>query len=125
MTAVAAFDFDGTLARGDSLLPFLAHVAGRGRLGRALAVQWPRIAAAMAGLGDRDAAKVALVGRLLTGMPAHEVASAGQVFATRLEGRLRPEMVERLQWHQGEGHQTVIVSASPSVYLEPLGRRLN
>jgi len=67
---------------------------------------------------------VALVGRLLKGMPADTVAEAGDVFAARLARRLRPDMVERLQWHQGEGHATVIVSASLAAYLEPLGRRL-
>src|SRR4051812_40921465 len=99
-------------------------MAGRRRVAGALAVQWPRIAAALAGLGDRDAAKVALVGRLLTGMPAATVAEAVQAFASRLERRLRPDMVEQLQWHQAEGHRTVIVSASLAVYLEPVGRRL-
>jgi HAD superfamily phosphoserine phosphatase-like hydrolase len=33
-------------------------------------------------------------------------------------------MVERLRWHQGEGHAVVIVSASLGVYLRPLAERL-
>ncbi|MDQ1396774.1 MAG: phosphatidylglycerophosphatase [Acidimicrobiaceae bacterium] len=121
---VAAFDFDGTLAPRDSLLPFLGRVAGRAPLGRALAVQWPTIALALAGRGDRDAAKVALVGRLLRGAAAEDVAARGEEYATVLAGRLRPHVAERLAWHRDQGHEVVIVSASLTAYLEPLGRRL-
>ena len=121
---VAAFDFDGTLARGDSLLPFLARAAGRGPLGRALARQWPAIVSALAGRGDRDAAKVALVGRLLRGVSAEELAEHGERYAAHLARRLRPNMVERLRWHRDQEHEVVIVSASLAAYLEPLGREL-
>jgi len=121
---VAAFDFDGTLARGDSLLPFLTRVAGRGAVGRALARQWPTIVWALAGRGDRDAAKVALVGRLLKGFPADELADQGELFAESYAGRLRPDVVDRLEWHGQSGHEVVIISASLAAYLEPLGRRL-
>ena len=37
---------------------------------------------------------------------------------------LRPEMLERLEWHQEQGHATVIISASLGVYLRPLAQRL-
>ena len=37
---------------------------------------------------------------------------------------LRPEMLERLRWHQAEGHAIVIVSASLGAYLRPLAARL-
>ena len=121
---VAAFDVDGTLTRRDTLLPFLAQVAGRRRLGGAVARHGPRIAGALAGLGDREAAKVALLERLLAGMPAAAVAAEGERFAERLQHRLRADTVQSLRWHQSEGHDVVLVSASPAVYLDPLGRAL-
>jgi len=122
---VAAFDFDGTLARGDSLIPFLVMVRGRARVGAALSAMGPSIAWALAGRGDRDAAKEALVGRLLRGLPADEVAAQGEAYALELaERRLRPDMAERVAWHREEGHELVIVSASLRDYLDPLGRML-
>jgi phosphatidylglycerophosphatase C len=33
-------------------------------------------------------------------------------------------MRRRLDWHRRAGHQIVIVSASPTLYVEPTGRRL-
>lgn len=122
---VAAFDFDGTLAPGDSLIPFLTWVCGRGRVAAALAVHGPAIAWAIAGRGSRHAAKSAFVGRLLAGRPAAEVATTGEAFAQHLlERRLRPDMVERVAWHRGQQHELVLVSASLTVYLDPLAAAL-
>lgn len=117
---VAAFDFDDTLIRGDSLLPFLSLAVGRARVARAVTVLGPRFAAAMIGAGGRDAVKAALIGRLLRGFPAASLADSGQAYARTLAGRLRPDMVERVEWHRGQGHRLIVVSASLTVYLEPL-----
>ena len=117
---VAAFDFDDTLIDGDSFLPFLSLAVGRARLGRALTTLGPRIAAALLGVGARDAAKAALVGRLLTGFPATQLAEIGQSYARVLADRLRPDIAQIIEWHRGQGHRLVIISASLTVYLEPL-----
>jgi phosphatidylglycerophosphatase C len=31
---------------------------------------------------------------------------------------------DRVDWHRGEGHELVLVSASPELYVTPIGRRL-
>lgn len=123
---VAAFDFDGTLSRNDSLGPFLERVCGRAQLYRAMVVRAPVLAGIAVGRGDRDAEKERLVGRLLSGRSAASVRDAGVAYARALiEGdALRPDMLERLAWHRAEGHEIVIVSASLDVYLEPLAPRL-
>jgi phosphatidylglycerophosphatase C len=122
---VAAFDFDGTLARGDSLLPFLALLRGRAVVARTMALMGPRLAMALSGQRDRDAAKDNFVGRLVRGVPAATVADLGRAYAQRLVAtRLRPAMVERVAWHREHGHELVLVSASLAVYLEPLGTLL-
>jgi phosphatidylglycerophosphatase C len=114
---VAAFDFDGTLTRRDTLLPFLASVVG-----------WPRVVAALGTHAhllarDRDIAKEHLLVRLLAGLPGDVVREAGRVYARRV--RVRPEMRGRLAWHQQEGHEIVIVSASLDVYLDEFARSLD
>ncbi|HET8617950.1 MAG TPA: HAD-IB family hydrolase [Acidimicrobiales bacterium] len=114
---VAAFDFDGTLARRDTLVPFLRHVRGT-----------PRVLAAAARSAvrsrDRDALKVAVIGHLFRGVPADRLARLGEAYVPTLVELLRPEMVERVRWHQAEGHAVVIVSASLGAYLRPLAARL-
>lgn len=123
---VAAFDFDGTIARRDTLMPFLASVAGRAAFARAALGRSPQLAGAVLGRGDRDAEKEVLIGRLLAGRAAADVEAAGVAYADRLWAaqRFRPEMLGRLAWHRAEGHRIVIVSASLDSYLRPLAPRL-
>lgn len=123
---VAAFDFDGTITKRDTLGPFLAQVCGRARLYRELARRSPALAATLAGWRDRDVEKERLVGRLLAGRTHAEVAEAGRQFAASLEREqpYRSETLERLAWHRAEGHEIVIVSAGLDVYLEPLAPSL-
>jgi phosphatidylglycerophosphatase C len=114
---VAAFDFDGTLARRDTLVPFLRQVRGTPRVLAAAARSAVRFR-------DRDAFKVAVIGHLFRGVPADRVARLGEAYVPTLVELLRPEMVERVRWHQAEGHAVVIVSASLGAYLRPLADRL-
>ena len=125
-TPVAAFDFDGTIARRDTLMPFLASVAGRVAFARAAFTRSPQLTRVALGRGDRDAEKEVLIGRLLAGRASADVEAAGVAYADRLWAaqRFRPEMVERLAWHRAEGHRIVIVSASLDSYLGPLAPRL-
>lgn len=121
---VAAFDFDGTLRPGDSLLAFLATVVPRRRLARALAGSWRQLALVPAGGRRRDAAKAAVLARALAGVPVAVVEEAAAAFAARLEGELRPDVLARARWHAAQGHEVIIVSASPERYLIPLAERL-
>ena len=122
---VAAFDFDGTLSRRDSLLPFLVFVRGTAATAQAVAAEGPRFVRVLRGTASRHETKEALLTRLLAGADAGQLAESGQAFAERLVARgLRPAMRRRLQWHRRAGHRVVIVSASPALYLETAGRRL-
>lgn len=122
---VAAFDFDGTMVPGDSLLRFVLLASGPRRVVWALLRHGPGVAlATVAGVGSRDRAKARFVSSALRGLDAEVVRAHGQRFADVLLARLRPEAMARLQWHRARGDELVIVSASLLVYLEPLGRRL-
>lgn len=123
---VAAFDFDGTISRRDTLGPFLARVAGPGAFLSTMAVRSPWFGAVVLGRANRDAEKEAVIARLLGGRTAASIAAAGRAYADHLWNRaaFRPEMLERLAWHRAEGHAIVIVSASLDSYLVPLAPRL-
>lgn len=122
---VAAFDFDGTLTRRDTLMPFLASLVGWPRVVRAAAADAAHLAAIAAGHADRDRAKERLLVRTLAGMPHADVARVGARYGAALaRARVRRAMRERLAWHRAEGHHVVIVSASLDVYLRPAARAL-
>lgn len=118
---VAAFDFDGTLIAGDSLPRYLSMLLGRDRFAGVLGKAAPAMLSGYRS-GGRDAAKAALLERAVAGVVAMRAAEVGQRFGSRLVGDLRPEMADRLAWHQALGHRTVLVSASLALYLEPFGK---
>lgn len=122
---VAAFDFDGTLTRGDSLLPFLQEGLGRAGLARALLRTAPALLAWKLGRLDNEAAKVRLLQAALAGRPRAELeAWAARLRDRRLPALWRPEALARLRWHQAQGHRCVMVSASPELYLAPVAQAL-
>jgi phosphatidylglycerophosphatase C len=125
-TAVAAFDFDGTLTSGGSVLPFLVSLRGVVPVLRAVARLAPQLArSAISGGTAADDAKEKLFTRLLGGVPVDEVDRRSADFARRhLARRLRPDTLRRLRWHQSQGHHVVIVSASPENYVRPAGEQL-
>lgn len=106
-------------------MPFLFRATGRAATGRAVLALSLRLALGLTGDAQRDAAKEAVLTRLLAGREVAPLAAVAESFAGEVvASHLRPDTRERLEWHRGEGHQVVIVSASPELYVAPLGRRL-
>jgi HAD superfamily hydrolase (TIGR01490 family) len=121
-TGVAAFDFDGTLVPGDSLRPYLEALIGRRHLGAGMAASAAPMVRSYVSLG-RDGAKVALLRRVLSGVPLARAHAVGIQFGAGLARRVRPELAERIAWHRAEGHRLLLVSASLTLYLDEFGRR--
>ena len=127
---IAAFDFDGTITRHDTLLPFLAAACGRRRVARTLAELAPAAARGRTRphgadeMHPRDALKEDLLRRLLGGRDEAWYHDEGRRFAAALPRRIRPEMSEQIHWHRQQGHELVLVSASLATYLDPLAERL-
>ncbi|MDA8046865.1 MAG: HAD-IB family hydrolase [Actinomycetota bacterium] len=121
---VAAFDFDGTLIWGDSFTTFLIGLRGWPRFVGTFALSLTRVFVGHRFRLDRDTSKADLVARLLAGHPAERMARHAEEFGDRLADRVRPGMRSRIEWHRAQGHRLLLVSASPEVYLVPLGRHL-
>jgi phosphatidylglycerophosphatase C len=120
---VAAFDFDGTLTRKDTLLPFLVHVHGRRRVAAALGAvgpPWRR----RTGRHRRDDLKERVLARLFRGDDPARIREAGASYGEGLVTGLLPAMKERLDAHREAGHEVIIVSASLHAYLDRVGELL-
>lgn len=123
--SIAFFDFDGTLTRSDSLLPFLKYVRGRTRFYLDMLKVSPWLAGYAFKVVPNDVAKTKLLTCSLGGIQKSELFHKGQVFCDELpESALNPMMVERLREHQAQGHMTVLVSASLDVYLEGWAQKM-
>jgi phosphatidylglycerophosphatase C len=117
---VAAFDLDGTLTEGGSVFDWLKSIAGRGRTWRAaIALAVPLTIGALRSSRWADNAKERLFKKLLAGIDEQVVMVASRTFAVHhLDAEGRTLLLDRLAWHRDQGHDVVIVSASPQVYVD-------
>lgn len=127
---IAAFDFDGTLLNGDCLL--ILHSLVRSPVGQLMdgLRLIPALLLWKSGLRSTSWFKQLFLQMLLT--PAMQGRSLeeqqkllGSSLPPVLWQRLKPEALSRLDWHRKQGHQLVIVSASPRFLLQPIADRLN
>jgi len=122
---VAAFDFDGTVSYRDTLLPFIFFVHGYFNGTLRLLSLLPTFILYVFGSKGRQETKEAVLARCFSAWSLHDLRRVGASYAKeRLPALLRPEALSRLQWHLGEGHRCVLVSASLDIYLEPWTRQV-
>ncbi|MCW8840701.1 MAG: HAD-IB family hydrolase [Gammaproteobacteria bacterium] len=123
-TIVAAFDFDGTLTRHDTLWPFLLHVAGPWRLLWNTLPLLPTLSGYLLGWVSNSVAKERVFYRFLHGMPEQRLqALAGEFAHRRIPGMVSPAALRRLAWHRRQGHRCVVISASIEDYVAPWARQ--
>lgn len=121
---VAAFDFDGTLTRRDSVVPFLLRFSGARRLAGGLLRETHRVLP-MVARRSRDDLRALATRLVLTGVPADQVDATAIAHAEALVDRgLRDDTLARLDWHLEQGHRVVIVSASYEPYVRIVADRL-
>ena len=122
---VAAFYFDCTLTERDTFLPFLRHCCGAGRVGKALTrcfLPWIRYSL---GLAERQEVKESMLTHTLFGQEEAMLEAWSRSFvAEEIPKYLKKEGMERLKWHQDQGHETVLVSASFRSYLQPWAEQM-
>jgi phosphatidylglycerophosphatase C len=126
VTDIAAFDFDGTLTTGGSVLPFLVAVSDRSTVASAIAALWPPLLhAALSGGSVADLSKEDLFERVLAGVTVDHLNSVSAAFTPdHLARHLRADVQRRFDWHRHRGDRVAIVSASPECYVGEAGVRL-
>jgi len=117
---VAAFDFDGTLTRRDSLLPFLISLLGTAKVVTDSLALSPTLLGYALRLIPNDTAKESVFVKCMSGKNINELQQSGVRFAQEvLPGLLRSEATQRFLWHKQQGHRCVVISASLELYVRP------
>ena len=118
---LAVFDLDRTLIRGDSFHHFLAFMA-REYPGSLVRGWYLPLAYAAHKLGARDNEwlKTTFLSALFGRTPRKALLESGARFAEQLLPQVRPAAVAQLEEHRKFGHYTVLATASPDFYVEPL-----
>ena len=127
---VAAFDFDGTLLAGDTLM--ILHRLLRSPWGQLIdGLQLlPDLLLWKSGQRSTDWFKQMFLRLILDQRMCNRSAKQnemlyGLTLANALWDRLRPEALARLEWHRQQGHRLIIISASPRLLVQPIADRLS
>ncbi|MEM7655815.1 MAG: HAD family hydrolase [Bacteroidota bacterium] len=121
--SIAVFDFDGTITRADSMMAFLQMVKGRLPFYAELLRQSPMLLGFKLGRVPRQTAKERFLTGFLGEIEVATLQEAGATFAQNLLPNLiRPQALERLRWHQDQGHACYLCTASLSYWTEAWAR---
>jgi phosphatidylglycerophosphatase C len=122
---VVAFDFDGTLTRGESFFRFLAFATPWPRFIVNMLLSLPALVLFMCRVISNEDVKVNILKRFLSGRRLSDVTTLATQFATkRIPKTLRPEVVAVLRSHQKQGHTCILVSATLALYLTPWAQHM-
>lgn len=119
MRRITAFDFDGTLIQGDSLLLFIRHAAGWRGLICGLLLHLPWLLGMKCGLCEAGRVKERLFAHFFGGMAEVDFQALCRSFAPVLNQRERPDMVALLRERIAGGEEVCIVSASVPEWIRP------
>ncbi|MEO6698677.1 MAG: HAD family hydrolase, partial [Paraperlucidibaca sp.] len=117
---IVAFDFDGTLTRGESFFHWLWFVTPWWRFIWCLLRCVPVLVAYVMRLISNDRAKAKVIRLFLRGRSRQQLERQSHDFANQVIPKtLRLEAIARLHHHQKQGHHCVLVSATLALYLRP------
>lgn len=131
---LAVFDVDRTLLQGDCLL-----LLGRRRQASLLAWfgRWiiflPALLAKLTRRLSTGQLKERFLATFILPRAGDERSTAAHSaladdlqgpFLLQLQRRLNPQALQRLRWHQDQGHRVILCSASPAFILQPLAAAL-
>jgi len=116
---IAAFDFDGTLTTKDTLLVFLKHVFSKRQLANGLIRLSLVLTAFKFKLISNNVAKQKLFAYFFAGMSIDTFNKYAESFKPKINAVINPVALERLKWHQEQGHTCIIVSASVENWIKP------
>ncbi|ASQ45612.1 HAD-IB family hydrolase [Legionella clemsonensis] len=124
---IAIFDFDGTLTMGkSSRLMFFKHLVGLPMLCGGLFLEYCQHGLSKIKLLQENPKGFYLDKWLLVGFTQEELQRQAENFiAKKLTNHIRQEALERLCFHQQEGHNCMIISGALDIYLKPWAKQYN
>ncbi|WP_157884368.1 HAD family hydrolase [Paraglaciecola hydrolytica] len=124
-TVLAAFDLDGTLFDGDCAELWLQFLRDK---------DWPGIATTITHcqqlMAQYESGGLDMLNYMtfwlqpLVGYPVSEIKALSQQFYEFYAKRFFSEGIERVKWHQQQGHTTICISASPDFVVNAITRFL-
>jgi HAD superfamily hydrolase (TIGR01490 family) len=124
-SALALFDFDGTITTKDTLWAFIQFAKGsKALLSGAIQFGWPVLLYKLGMVGAQDAKEKVLAYYFSHATQEEFNGWCGQFAENALPALVRPRALETIQWHKQRGDEVAIVSASPENWIKPWASRL-
>ncbi|WP_394201453.1 HAD family hydrolase [Shewanella waksmanii] len=118
--AIAFFDFDGTITFADSFTQFMRYSAQPWRLLYFGPLLLPLYLGYKAGIIPPSPLRRLVSFVALRGRSHAQLAALGYRYThDKINHFVRPQMLQRIRWHQAQNHHVVVVSASLDLYLLP------
>jgi HAD superfamily hydrolase (TIGR01490 family) len=115
---LAIFDFDNTITCKDSLIDFIYHTVGPLRFWGGFLCLSPLLTLYQLGLVNSGKTKEMVLNHFFKNYTKEKFTTIASLYSqNHLPAIIRESALQRIHWHQNQGHQIVIVSASPENYL--------
>lgn len=116
---IAAFDFDGTITKRDSLPVFILFAASLQQLLLGSLRMSPFLLLFKLKIIPNNRAKERLLKIFFGGLQLDKFNLLSERFAPRIEKMVNPLALEKIRWHQQMQHEVVIISASAENWIRP------
>lgn len=126
MMSLAIFDFDNTISGRDSLIDFIFHTAGPLKLITGPVYLSCLLILHQLGLINSEKTKEIVLSYFFKGWGQKKLNKSASLYAQKyLPAIVRASAMQKIRWHQAQGHKIVIVSASLEIYLAGFCRDIN
>ena len=117
---ITFFDFDQTITTKDSLVDFIKFSVGKPQYYMGLFMLSPMLLGFSLKVIPNDIAKEKLISYFFKKWSHSDFNKLAQTYSIEyIDKIVRPQAMEKIKWHQGQGHHIVIVSASMECWLKP------
>ena len=117
--SIAFFDFDGTISDKDSMVEFIKFAVGKYRYYYGLLKLSPTLVLYSLSIISNNIAKEKLLSNYFKGWYVEEFERLAEKYSeSALNQIIKPSAIEKIKWHQEQGHKVVVVSASIDSWLK-------
>lgn len=117
---VAFWDFDKTITTKDTTLYFLFYTQSWSKIFMGGIRLGFHLLGMKLGILDTTKVKAKVYAYFFGGWEIEKIKLLGEGFAKEIIPKLiNKEALNKLEWHKAQGHEIVVVSASPEFYLKP------
>ena len=119
-SAIALFDFDGTITKKDSFLAFLKYTHGFEEILKRFLYLWPVLLLYKLKILTNSTAKKIVFRSFYRNWQARILNEKAVGFCTDiLPSILNNDAIKKLRWHQQQSHRVIIISAMFESILQP------